>query len=225
MFLNGLKDSNFIQNFMNELSNNIEKNANDKLPIIDEILSKNNVTTGNENSIRWKVDEVVVDYVNRNFNNDTMYFVKDNKKTYWLKNQKHYNDKVFSVLKVENGKLEEIEINKTDMPRNIGVNDVFKIENGNYISNKEWTTEIKQEIKSMADKIIEKQNVNLSRYRKEGHLYKVREEIGNNRFLWDMTDLSKVQFEEVNIPKDVLEKATEGAILKFSNGKYEYYKE
>jgi hypothetical protein len=67
------------------------------------------------------------------------------------------------------------------------------------------------------------QNANLAKYRKEGHLYLVSEELGNNRFLLDLTEQSKKEFEEVDIPKDLLDIATEGSVLKYTNGTYEYY--
>ena len=51
----------------------------------------------------------------------------------------------------------------------------------------------------------------------------VSEELGNNRFLWDLTDASKNEFEEVDIPEDLLDRATEGTVLKYTNGTYEYY--
>ena len=51
----------------------------------------------------------------------------------------------------------------------------------------------------------------------------VSEELGNNRFLWDLTDTPEYEFEEVDIPKDLLDKATEGSVLKYMNGTYEYY--
>lgn len=51
----------------------------------------------------------------------------------------------------------------------------------------------------------------------------VSEELDNNRFLWDLTDAPKFEFEEVDIPKDLLERATEGSVLKYTNGTYEYY--
>lgn len=75
----------------------------------------------------------------------------------------------------------------------------------------------------MAEDVIEKQNKNLAEYRKEGHLYIVTEELRNNRFLKDLNTSSKVEFEEVDIPQNLLDKATEGIILKYNNGKYEYY--
>lgn len=211
---------------MKELSQHLgKKTSEDRLdmPIIEDILSKNNVTTGNENVIRWKFDDVVLEYAKQNFNNESMYFVKDSKKIYWSNNEKHYNNNVCSVLKVENNKVDEIEISKKNMPENIGVNDVFREKGGKFIVDDFATAELQEKIKCMAEGIINKQNANIESYRKEGHLYMVSEELGNNRFLWDLTDVPKFEFEEVDIPKDLLGKAVEGSVLRFTKGTYEYY--
>lgn len=225
----GLKENNFVQNLIKELSNYLENNLKNNLdygkkevPIIENILSKNNVTTGNENSIRWKLNDVISQYASQNFSNDVMYFVKDNKKVYWLNNKENCNHDVYTVLKVENHQIEEIEVNKKDMPRNIRVNDVYKIENDQYIEDNLATNELQEKIINMAKEIIDKQNVNLNKYRKEGHLYMVSGELGNNRFLKDLTEASKIEFEEVCIPKELLDKAIEGSVLKYTNGNYEY---
>ena len=221
-----MTDGNFGQRFMKELSQHLgKKTSEDRLdmPIIEDILSKNNVTTGNENVIRWKFDDVVLEYAKQNFNNESMYFVKDSKKIYWSNNEKHYNNNVCSVLKVENNKVDEIEISKKNMPENIGVNDVFREKGGKFIVDDFATAELQEKIKCMAEGIINKQNANIESYRKEGHLYMVSEELGNNRFLWDLTDVTKFEFEEVDIPKDLLGKAVEGSVLRFTNGTYEYY--
>ena len=125
------------------------------MPIIEDILSKNNVTTGNENSIRWKLNDVISKYAEQNFNNDSMYFVKDSKKTYWSNNEKQYNNNFYTVLKVENNKIEEIEVSKKDMPKDIGVNDVYRIENGKYVIDDISSKELQEEIIKMAKEIID----------------------------------------------------------------------
>ena len=230
IFSSGLKESDFVQNFIMELSNKLQNNTqnnleyeNKEIPIIDNILSENKLTTGNANSIRWKLGDVILEYSNENFNNNSMYFIKDNKKTYWLNNKENYNNDVYTVLRVENNKIEEIEINKDDIKKDIGVNDVFTIENNEYVIDNNATKEIQEKITNMSKEIIDKQNMNLEKHRKEGHFYMVSEELGNNRFLKDLTDDAKVEFEEVSIPSDLLEKATEGAVLKFINGNYEFF--
>lgn len=225
-FLNDLTENKLVQNFINELSKYLENNIGKEgkeMPIIEDILSKNNVTTGNENSIRWKCNDVILEYAGQNFSNNSMYFVQDSKKTYWSNNEQHYNNNVYSVLNIQNNKIEEIEISKNDMPQNIDVNDVFTLKDGKYVVDKLATEELREKITNMAKEIIDKQNVKLDSYRKEGHLYMVSEELGNNRFLWDLTDAPNFEFEEVNIPKDLLDKATQGSVLKYTNGNYEYY--
>ncbi len=211
---NNLKENKFVQNFMKELSNYLENNlnsGNEEIPIIEDILSKNNFTTGNKNSIRWNLSDVISKYEQKNLDNDAIYFVKDKK------------DNVYTILKAENGNIEEVEINKKDMPSDVKINDVLKISNDNYVIDEVSTKELQEEIKNMAKEILDKQNINLNKHRKEGHLYVVTEELGNNRFLWDLTDAPKTEFEETDIPKDLLKIATEGMVLKYTNGKYEYY--
>lgn len=225
---NNLKENKFVQNFINELSNYLENNSNlnhrcEKVPIIEDILSKNNVTTGNKNSIIWNENDVILKYAEKIGNDEPIYFVRDSKKTYWLHNEEKSNNDVYTVLKVHDNKIEETEIKKKDMPIDIGVNDVFRIENGEYTIDNLATQELREEITNMAQEIIDKQNINLEKNRKEGHLYMVSEEIGNNRFLWDLTDAPKFEFEEAYIPKHLLDKATQGAVLKYTNGQYEYY--
>lgn len=230
IFTNGLRTKENAKNFINELSNYLENvkvkklnNKKEELPIIEQITSSNNLTTGNKNSIMWQENNIILKYAKQNFKNKTMYFVKDNKKTYWLKNEKRYNNEIYEVLKIENNKIEELEMKKQEVPNNIKVNDVFKIKEGKCIIDYTATKELKEEITKMAEKIIERQNKKLERYRKDGHLYMVIEELGNNRFLKDLSDSSKIEFEEVDIPQELLDKATEGMILKYNNGKYEYY--
>ena len=221
-----LRENKFVQSFINELTKCLENNSNNltnEIPIIEDILSKNKLTTGNKKAIKWNLDDAVLRYAEQKFSNSTIYFVKDNKKTYWKNNEKHYDSNLYTILKAENNKIEEIEINKKDLPKNIGVNDVFKIEKGEYVVDKSATQELQKEIINMAEETINKQNLVLNKHRKEGHLYLVSEEVGNNRFLRDLTENSTIEFEEVNIPQNVLEKATEGAVLKFINGEYEYY--
>ena len=220
--LKELKENDFVQDFINDLTSYLE-NKNEEKPILEEILSKNNITTANENSIRWKMDDVILDYAKENFKDETMYFVNDNKKIVWKNNKKDYNNDILSIWKVENNKIEEIGLEKSKLKEKLSINDVFKIENDEAIIDKIATKELKDKILEMATEIIEKQNNNLSNYKKEGHLYVVKEEIGNNRFLKDITEDKNTEFEEIDIPKEILDKAVEGSVLKYTNGKYEYF--
>lgn len=63
----------------------------------------------------------------------------------------------------------------------------------------------------------------LNENRKEGHLYLVTEDRNNKIYLWDFTEKSKDEFEEIITDEDLLAVAKEGAMLQYKNGKYELY--
>ena len=147
---NNIKENDIVENFIKQLSNYLEENVklnNLEQPIIEEILKTNKLTTGNENQIIWNLDEVVEKYAKENYNNEAIYFIKDNKKIYWQNNKKNYDDSFFTALKVENGEVEELEIKKSDTLKNITVNDVVKIYDGEFIVDSIATKELKDEIK------------------------------------------------------------------------------
>lgn len=215
-----------MNNFLNELSNYLKNNINHnngQVPLLNHLLSDNKLTTANENCLREKFDETLIQFAKDNFKNDTMYFVQDNKKSYWSNNSKQYDNDVYSVLKISGNDIEEIDINKNDIDAEISITDIFSIKNGKYIVENVLTQDFKDTINDVTTEIIKKQNKELSDYRKDGHLYMVSEEVKNNRFLIDLTDNSDFEFEEVDIPEELLSKATEGMVLKYSNGTYEYF--
>lgn len=65
----------------------------------------------------------------------------------------------------------------------------------------------------------------LQDYRKEGHLYLVTEDRDGKVYLWDLTDRPKDEIEEKDFPQELLGKATEGSVFKYTNGTYEFYSE
>lgn len=223
-----IKENKKVQGFMKELSeylesnikNNLENSGTQNLPIIESILKGKQVATGNENAIRFGERDTILAYAKENEKKE-LYFVKDNKKVYWKNNERHYNLEAYTIFKVQDGKIEEMEINKQDMPKNIQVNDVCFLENGEYVVDTLATKELQTAINNMANDILEKQENNLENHRKEGHEYLVTEEVGNNRFLRDIAQNSKTEFEEVDIPEEIIQEATQGMILKYINGRYE----
>ena len=215
-----------MNNFLNELSNYLKNNLNHnngQVPLLNHILSDNKLTTANENCLRDKFDETLIQFAKDNFKNDTMYFVQDNKKSYWSNNSKQYDNDVYTVLKIHEDDIEEIDINKNNIDVEISINDIFSIKNDKYIVQNSLTQDFKDTINDVINEIIIKQNKELSDCRKDGHLYMVSEEVKNNRFLIDLTDNSGFEFEEVDISEELLSKATEGMVLKYSNGTYEYF--
>lgn len=82
---------------------------------------------------------------------------------------------------------------------------------------------IKSEILKMTNRVLKNQNENLEKYRKEGHLYMVEEDVNHRIYLVDLTSKCGYVFEEVDFPKDLVKQATEGAVFKYENGTYIFY--
>ena len=73
---------------------------------------------------------------------------------------------------------------------------------------------------------IEKEiNNGFDDYFKENHLYLVTEDRDGIVFLWDFTEKSKESIEVDNLSQELLNVATEGAMLQFKNGELHFYSE
>ena len=153
-----------MNNFLNELSNYLKNNLNHnngQVPPLNHILSDNKLTTANENCLRDKFDETLIQFAKDNFKNDTMYFVQDNKKSYWSNNSKQYDNDVYTVLKIHEDDIEEIDINKNNIDVEISINDIFSIKNDKYIVQNSLTQDFKDTINDVINEIIIKQNKEL----------------------------------------------------------------
>lgn len=75
----------------------------------------------------------------------------------------------------------------------------------------------------MGNRVLKEQNKKLLEYRKEGHLYMAEEDIKERIYLLDLSANTGKVFEEVDFPKKLIYKATEGAVFKYENGAYSFY--
>lgn len=211
---------------MSELSNYLKGNlrfTKEEKSIVDEFLASNMLTASSKNAIIDGEIEMVLECANSKFQNQEMYFIKDSKVPYWRDNQKLYDESAFSVLKVQNGQIEKVAVPKNFFPDDSCINKVFTKENNKYVYEKEASLYLQDALKYLTKLVGTKQDLYLDRQRREGHLYLVTEELGNSRCLWDLTDKPKNDFEEICIPNNILDIAKEGMVLKYSNGKYEFY--
>ena len=85
---------------------------------------------------------------------------------------------------------------------------------------------IKNNMSEISEESKEEENIEINNekleYRKEGHLYLVTEDRNDKIYLWDYTQKAEDEIEE-DLPEDLRGIATEGAMLKFENGKYILY--
>ena len=89
--------------------------------------------------------------------------------------------------------------------------------------NEELTVE-NSESQSLDSENVET-NFKLDNNHKENHLYLVTSDRNNQIYLWDFTDKPEYEFEEKNIPPELLDVAKEGAMLQFKNGTFTLYSE
>lgn len=215
-FIDAVRENDFVQNFMKEVKEYMEKARNEAMdmPILEQIRSERNMSTVSENKIRNSIDEILINYANETLEQGTMYFVLSKSK---------YKENAYNVCEVIDGKVQTIPMAKSELPENIGVNSAFREDAGQFVLDNRATENIEKEIKEKAQKILIEQDINLSEYRKQGHLYVVTEEINDKRFLWDLTDRPKHEIEEVDFPKELLSQATAGTVWKYENGDYTYF--
>jgi hypothetical protein len=88
--------------------------------------------------------------------------------------------------------------------------------------NKEDGMEI---LENKANQILEEQDQELEEYRKEGHLYFVEENRNDRIYITDITEKSDYSVEEPEIADELKKRATEGTVIQYKNGAYEFYSE
>ena len=202
-----------VTDFIGELSEALQNvdNKND-IDIVTQIASENKLSIASENEI----NKVRIEVLNE-FTNNT----KDEEKLYFVFNKVN-GEENYRVWEMKDNKRIQTEVNKKDLPLDAKVNSVMRMEEGKLVVDKETTGKVLNEITERAKEIIDKQNKKIEDYKKDGHTYLVTEDIKGRVFLWDSTEKSKYEIEDVNFPEELKEKAKEGNSFLYQNGKYTY---
>lgn len=208
---NNIKESNFVQNFVKELGEYLEEKISGK-GILGEMQKQRKISVVSRNTINNKQKEILQEYAKQTENKGELYFIAGKQL-----------DK-YTIYKYQGNENSTIQIEKEKLPENITIGSVLRMENGEYIENKEDTKNINNQITQMTKEVLDKQDKKLEEFRKEGHLYMVEEDRGNQIYLTDITDKNNnIVLEEVEFPADLLSKATEGTVFQYENGTYQYY--
>lgn len=218
---NSIKENEIIQNFIKELQEFLENptlkdnsNKTEEIGILEKIQSERNTSIANKNRMNIIMDDVLMQYANNTINSGDLYFVAG-------KSSKIEN--TYIVYKYENGKDSIINISVKELPQNAGINSVLRVKNRQYVFDEKATNDLIKKITQMANDLLDKQNKTLNEYRKDGHIYMVTEKINDSVFLWDTTDKPDKEIEEVDFPKELKDKATEGTVFIYTGGKYEFF--
>lgn len=209
---NNFRNSNEVKDFIKDLLICLDNyKTNEDLGILEQIQQKNKVSTISQNKMLKMQNEILKEYANKTSNN--IYFISSKSKT----------DNTYTIFKYQGNKETTLQVHKKQIPIDTKVNSVLIKENGKYILDNQGTKYVKSKVHEMANEILKEQNQNLNKFRKEGHLYMVEEDINNRIYLLDLSDKSNYVIEEVDFPQELIKKATEGSVFKYQNGKYVFY--
>ena len=203
---------NGVTEFIGELTKALQSEGviGKDVDIVTQIANTNKLSIASENEIDKERTNVLQEYANTTKNEGNLYFVFNKVK----------NEDSYRIWTIDSNGVTQNEISKNDLPNDISVNCVMRMNNGKFILDSEATKIVTNEIRNRANKIIEKQNQKIQDYKKEGHTYLVTEDINGRIFLWDSTEKPKFEIEDVNFPEELKDKAKEGNSFLYKNGTY-----
>ena len=218
-----VKEKEFVQNFMKELTNYLKDN--DRL-MVEEESEHNNLLADDLTLYDTKIitkfrDKMLLDRVNilRNYAEKTeqegdMYYIYNNssqKDSYNLCScNKDKNHKVITKL---------IE----DLPEGCKLGSVLRNKSNEFVLDKDGTKAVEKEINDMIKENIEEQNKYLENKRIEGHIYEVGEKYSGRVWLYDLSNninAGKEGIEEIEFFNELYEDIKEGDKLIYQGGNY-----
>ena len=207
------KENNIIEKFIKELNRTLEKNTEAKQSLLQKIQTDKNITTEYRDKMHIERSKILNQYAKETKEKGPMYFVysqNNQKNTYLISKQG------------EEGVV--IEVKSNELPKGVRVDSILRKENSEYKLDLKATEEVSNQISNMVEKLLDEQAKVLEERRIEGHLYEVTEKLQNKVALIDITFDSESGeiFEETNIPQELAEKISEGTILQYTNGKYQF---
>ncbi len=226
---NNLKENKFVQNFINELSNYLEKKliTNSDISEKDNIwnnLLADNLEIGNQKIISKYKDEMLLERANilQNYASKT----KDKGEMYYIYDRCTNKENTYNICICETGKSHKVitsEIN--ELPKGANLGSVLRKQGEKFILEKEDTEFIKNQINNMIKEKIKEQNQYLNSKRREGHIYEVEEKYSGRIWLYDLNNKEgRIEgIEEIEFPEDLYNTAKKGDKFIYQNGKYQKY--
>ena len=227
---NDLKENQFVQNFIKELSNYLEKNLthNTEISGVDNTwnnLLADNLEIGDKKIISKYKDEMLIErteilqnYALKTKNKGEMYYIYDididEKNTYNL------------CICEPNKSHQVITKSKEELPEGATLGSVLRKNDVDFVLDHEGTKCVETEINRMIKEKIEEQNEYLDSKRVEGHIYEADEKYSGRIWLYDLNN--KVGegiegIEEIEFPKDLYETAKKGDKFIYQYGEYQKY--
>ena len=227
---NNLKEKQFMQNFIKELSNYLEKNLthNTEISGVDNTwnnLLADNLEIGNQKIISKYKDEMLLERTNilQNYALKT----KDKGEMYYIYDIDTDGKNTYNLCICETSNSHKVITKKIeDLPEDARLGSVLRKKGEEFVLEKEDTMVIENQINSMIKEKIKKQDQYLDSKRIEGHIYEADEKYSGRIWLYDLNN--KVDggiegIEEIEFPKNLYETAKKGDKFIYQNGEYKKY--
>lgn len=210
--INNIKESDFVQNFLKELSNLIENNVNSQASKYSDYwdyqkFMEDNVAASIGIS-KWSADITYHDELSKAIDDSILKLAEKEGALYrkQFKPNGSTDNQTYSVDKFENGRIEHLILTKDKVPSGFENEDIIF----NYKSN--GSPEVREDLKEEAIKIASdkmkylktQENKKALDYKKEGHVYQAIENDGYI-FLKDLTEKRDYVIEDIDFVVDCYE--------------------
>ena len=212
--INATKENGIIQSFMKELQdfleNNLDNNKQNQESLLQKILDGRTLTTRYRDEINIQRHKIITDYSKENSEQGKFYYVYNKD-----------SDNTYGIVMHKGGDVgESIELQEKQLPKYAGVDSVLRINNGKFVLDKNATEKIQEKLTKMIGELLEEQSNRLEEQRVEGHVYEFVEKSDDTVTLFDVTSYTGECFQEVDFPKELFDKATQGTRFQYVNGEY-----
>ena len=210
--INNIKESDYVQNFLKELSNLIENNVNSQASKYSDYwdyqkFMEDNVAASIGIS-KWSADITYHDELSKAIDDSILKLAEKEGALYrkQFKPNGSTDNQTYSVDKFEDGRIEHLILSKDKVPSGFENEDIIF----NYKSN--GSPEVREDLKEEAIKIASdkmkylktQENKKALDYKKEGHVYQAIENDGYI-FLKDLTEKRDYVIEDIDFVVDCYE--------------------
>ena len=224
---NNLKENNFVQNFMKELSNYLENTITNSSNISDTNSNFNNI---NLDDLTLHGEKVIGRYKDKMLNERSEILqrysenTKEKGEMYYIYDVNSNDINSYNLCICEPGKSHEvITKSKQELPEGVTLGSVLRKQDMEFVLDNEGTENVGKEINTMIKEKLEEQHEFLNSKRVEGHTYEVGEKYDGRIWLYDIDNVvggGMEGIEEIEFPKDLYQDAKEGDLFIYQNGKY-----
>ena len=225
---NNLKENKFVQNFMKELSNYLEKNVinnaeNFSMNNYENNLLVDNLEINNKKIISKYKNEMLLERAN--ILQDYASKTKEKGEMYYIYNKNSNNPNAYNLYVCDPSKSHEvITKNIEELPQGAHLGNVLRKQGEDFILEKQDTQFVENQINKMIKEKMLEQDQYLDSKRIDGHIYRVEEKDSGRIWLYDLSNKvggGREEIEEIEFPQDLYETAKEGDTFIYKDGTYQ----